>query len=402
MSPLFFAVNLQIGNPFLRLSESLPKGWQVEGLVLETWQWLGLLVLIVSAWAIGKLFRFMARFPIRHALRRRGLFPSEDFQRRMFRRLDTITIALVWSLSVPWLLLPKRIEWVALLVVKTLLVYGLVRLSFYLIDLFSEIWAKRAFLTPSRFDDLMVPFLEKGLKIAAICLGIVMVVDFLGISPASLLAGLGIGGLAVALAAQDTVKNLFGSLTVVLDRPFEIGDDIRIGSDILGTVEEVGFRSTRIRTFENTLITVPNGNLISATVDALGKRTAFRHKCTFYLHPENNALKIHAFKEGLIRLAEQHSVVRPKGISASIQGFSPTSIELFFSCHFMLREESSFIERRHELFVSSLVLAGELGLRLTGTLAALQPPLSEASYAEALLKAEQEGQALAESLKAKA
>ena len=80
----------------------------------------------------------------------------------------------------------------------------------------------------------------------------------------SLLAGLGIGGIGFAFAARDTLGNFFGSLTVVVDRPFQVGDWVVIG-DVEGTVEDVGFRSSRIRTFYNSLVTIPNGNLVRSS-----------------------------------------------------------------------------------------------------------------------------------------
>lgn len=208
----------------------------------------------------------------------------------------------------------------------------------------------------------MVPFFDKTSKVFVVCLGIVFIADVLGISPASLLAGLGIGGLALALAAQDTVKNLFGSLTVILDRPFEIGDDIKIGADITGTVEEVGFRSTRIRTYENTLITVPNGNLISATVDNQGKRTFFRCRLLLGLQYDTAPDKIHAFTEGLIELARNHPDTRKEVIRAGLHEFSASSLDVLFICHFAVADHAANIKARHILLLGIITLANRIGV----------------------------------------
>ena len=97
--------------------------------------------------------------------------------------------------------------------------------------------------------------------------GGIVVLHQLNIDVASLVAGLGIGGLAFALAAKDTIANLFGSLTVFVDKPFQVGDAISIGGSTTGVVEEVGFRSVRIRTFDKTLITLPNGMLTNSVVE---------------------------------------------------------------------------------------------------------------------------------------
>ena len=113
----------------------------------------------------------------------------------------------------------------------------------------------------------------------------------------SLLTGVGIGGLAVALAAQDTVKNVFGSFTVILDQPFDVGDWVVV-EGIEGVVAEVGFRSTKILTFYNSIVTLPNSNLINASVDNYGARE-FRRWST-RLGVENPQAEMDAFPNGVV------------------------------------------------------------------------------------------------------
>lgn len=110
----------------------------------------------------------------------------------------------------------------------------------------------------SDFDDQILPIVQKGLRIVIWVLGFIVALQNAGFDIAALLAGLGIGGLALALAAQDSVKNIFGGIMIFADKPFKIKDRIKvIGLD--GTVEEIGIRSTRLRTLEGRLITIPNG-----------------------------------------------------------------------------------------------------------------------------------------------
>jgi MscS family membrane protein len=126
--------------------------------------------------------------------------------------------------------------------------------------------------TKTKMDDMMAPMVRKSLRITIVVLALVQVAQILSDKPiTSILAGLGVGGLAVALAAQDTIKNFFGSLVIFADKPFELGDRIVVnGHD--GGVEEVGFRSTRIRTLDGHLVTVPNGELANLTIQNIGKR----------------------------------------------------------------------------------------------------------------------------------
>ncbi len=120
--------------------------------------------------------------------------------------------------------------------------------------------------TESRLDDQVMPIIRTTLKVVAVIIGAMLVVQNLGYSIGSLLAGLGLGGAALALASKDTVANLFGSIVIFVDRPFQIGDWVQIGK-IEGTVEEVGLRTTRIRTFSNSLITLPNHILTTSAIE---------------------------------------------------------------------------------------------------------------------------------------
>lgn len=141
-----------------------------------------------------------------------------------------------------------------------------------LVDVLDYVIMHFAGKTKTKMDDMMAPMVRKSLRITIVVLALVQVAQILSDKPiTSILAGLGVGGLAVALAAQDTIKNFFGSLVIFADKPFELGDRIVVnGHD--GGVEEVGFRSTRIRTLDGHLVTVPNGELANMTIQNIGKR----------------------------------------------------------------------------------------------------------------------------------
>lgn len=145
--------------------------------------------------------------------------------------------------------------------------------------------------TRSRLDNVMAPMIGRTLRIVVVVLVLVQAAQILSDKPiTSILAGLGIGGLAIALAAQDTVRNFFGSVVLFADKPFEIGDRIAVDS-VDGRVEWVGFRSTRIRTLDGELVTIPNGDLAGRTIRNIGKRSHIRRVLniglTYDTPPEN-------------------------------------------------------------------------------------------------------------------
>lgn len=128
-------------------------------------------------------------------------------------------------------------------------------------------------LTRSRMT--LAPVLSKGCRVLFFILAILLILENSGYNVAGLLAGLGIGGLAVALAGKETLANLFGSLTVLIDRPFEVGDVIRLG-DVEGKVEKIGLRSTRVRTPDGYLVSAPNQNVTTLNVVNLSARSSRR------------------------------------------------------------------------------------------------------------------------------
>ncbi|WP_372794493.1 mechanosensitive ion channel family protein [Pontiella sp.] len=126
--------------------------------------------------------------------------------------------------------------------------------------------------TKTTMDDMMAPMVRKSLRVVIVVLALVQIAQILSDKPiTSIIAGLGVGGLAVALAAQETIKNFFGSLVIFADKPFELGERVKVGGHD-GTIEEVGFRSTRLRTLDGHLVTMPNGELANQMIQNIGKR----------------------------------------------------------------------------------------------------------------------------------
>jgi MscS family membrane protein len=132
-------------------------------------------------------------------------------------------------------------------------VWAIIRLT----DGFSDFFTEKASHTDTKLDDQIIPILRKTIKTFVILAGVVFVLQNLGYSVGSLLAGFGIGGMALALASKDTVSNLFGSIVIFVDRPFQIGDTIDV-EKFRGKVEEVGLRTTKIRTYEDCIVSIPN------------------------------------------------------------------------------------------------------------------------------------------------
>ena len=130
--------------------------------------------------------------------------------------------------------------------------------------------------TQTKLDDMLVPIVRKALRVTITIIAAIFIVDnVLDQDVKAILLGAGVGGIAIALAAKDTIANFFGSITIFADRPFQIGELVKIGEHV-GTIEEVGFRSTRIRTLQGHLVTVPNSVIAGTNIENLGRRPFIR------------------------------------------------------------------------------------------------------------------------------
>jgi MscS family membrane protein len=166
--------------------------------------------------------------------------------------------------------------------------------------------------TASTLDDMLVPMVRASLKVTIVVLVLVQIATILSDKPVtSVIAGLGVGGLAIGLAAQDMIKNFFGSIMIFSDRPFELGDRINVDG-VDGAVEKVGFRSTQIRTLDGHLVTIPNGALANMSIRNVGKRPYLKRSMSLGVTYDTTPDKIRRAKEILEELLADHEGMDPE------------------------------------------------------------------------------------------
>jgi MscS family membrane protein len=343
------------------LRNLMPQPLRSKVLFLEGWQWLGLVVIIFLGVVAGRLFVFSASRSLRRFLERRSRAVGSEVLLRTLGPVGALVMIAVWGLGIVWLGLPVTVFALYYRAVRVVAVVVAVVVAYRLVDVLSDVLQRRADRTDTRYDDLLIPLIRKSLKVFVVAVGLVLVAETVGQDITALVAGLGIGGLALALAAQDTVSNLFGSLTVLLDRPFQVGDWVVVG-DVEGTVEEVGFRSTRIRTFYNSLITLPNSTLIKASVDNLGDRTYRRWKTVLGLTYDTPPEKLEAFCEGIRELIRNHPYTRTDYFHVYLNDFGDTSLNVLLYMFFETPDWATELRERHRLGVDILRLAAALGV----------------------------------------
>jgi len=348
-------------SPGLWLRSKVPASLRGTSFILEAWQWLGLLALALVGIVLDRLVVLLAQVLTGRWLRRRVDEVDPAQLHKTLRPLGIVAMAVVWRLGLPFLWLPVNVLAILEVAVRFVLAAGVVWAAYRLVDIVSALLEARAGRTQNRFDDLLVPLVRKSLKVFIAAFGLVFVADTLDIEVSSLLAGLGLGGLAVALAAQDVVKNLFGSLMVLVDRPFSVGDWVVVG-DHEGTVEEVGFRSIRIRTFYNSLITLPNSNLISSAVDNYGARRFRRWNTKLGIAYDTPPERVEAFCEGLRELVRRHPTTRKDYFHVYLNAFGDSALEVLLYVFFETPDWGAELAARHRLGLDILRLGESLGV----------------------------------------
>lgn len=339
----------------------IPDTFQKVVFLLEGWQWLGLVVVAVLGVLLDRIVRLLLGVWLRRLfVRAPGGVRAERV--RFEQPVGILVMALVWLALLRVLDLPLGVLNVLVLAGRFVLAAAGVWAAYRLVDLLTAYFASLAAKTETHIDDLLVPLVRRGLKVVVIAFGLVFVAQNLDVDVTSLLTGLGIGGLAFALAAKDTVENLFGSVTVLVDHPFKIGDWIKIDADLEGTVEEVGLRSTRIRTFYNSLITVPNSRLVQAAVDNLGARRYRRIKTMISVQYDTPPDRIEAFCEGMRTLIRTHPYTRKDFYLVYLNAFGPSSLDILLYCFHETPDWPTELRERHRLFLDIVRLAERLGV----------------------------------------
>jgi MscS family membrane protein len=230
-----------------------------------------------------------------------------------------------------------------------------------LIDGLADIWMTKASATESKLDDQLVPIVRRSTKVFLVIIGVVLVLQNLGYSVGSLLAGLGIGGVAIAMASKDTVANLFGSLVIFLDKPFQIGDWIETG-DIEGTVEEVGLRTTRVRTFANSLITVPNLLFTTQAINNWSRMKKRRIKMSIGVTYSSSPDKIDGLVNRLREIIEEDNNIRNDFYLVNFDNFGPSSLDIFIYCFTVTTNWAEFLQAKQELLLKMMEAVNALGL----------------------------------------
>lgn len=330
---------------------------------LAYWQWVMLPLLLIVAVILGTLMRHGTQLVVGLLVKRTQV----GWDDVMLKALAG-PIMVAWSLLGFYLLLPVLAPTPpGLILINGGLRGAALALLFWTASRVIDVTVQIAETTPwAKARPSSRSLLPLGSRVAKVALGIVAVVVLLselGYAVGSLLAGLGIGGLAVALAAQKTVENLIGAFAIGADQPFREGDFVKI-EDFTGTVERIGLRSTRIRTADRTVISLPNGRLADMRLETFASRDRLRFSTQVQLAQSTSPAQVRAIRERIDALLRGHARVWQEGIMVRLTGLGEWSLTMEVSLWVNTTDGDAFNVVREEVLLAILDIVAEAGAGL--------------------------------------
>lgn len=336
---------------------ALPSWTKARALALAVWQWVGL----VASFALGGLLILIAYLIKRLWKRAR----RDQDSPRYYHLLIPLAIMVVVGVVLPPLFTLLRIGGAARVLLDyagTLTVYLTAAwLCIAVAGLLAETIVASERIKTRSLDGQLFYLAGRLAGIVGAIAVLVKGADALGLPAYSVVAGLGVGGLAVALAARDSVANLLGSILIMFEKPFRIGHMIKLSGDT-GTVEDVGFRSTRIRTLDNSLISVPNNSVVNTTVENLSARTERRQRFFVQVTYDTPREKLDALLDGIKRLIVEHPFADSTNFHVRLNEFGESSLNILVIVHLLTQDYGDELKYREEILLSIMDLAAKLGV----------------------------------------
>jgi MscS family membrane protein len=330
--------------------DHLPRYLQRRGpFNIMLWQWMALPVLLLSSWFVGYVFSRLSRKVLTALANRTRATWDDELVTHLHGPLILLWMLVLGSAALPWLGLPVSAERFG----QSLVRGGFLFSFFWVLSRLVEAWGKRLINSQwARGRAVSGSLITLGVrvgKIAVLVIAVVALISAMGYPAASLIAGLGVGGLAVALAAQKTLEHLFGAFAIGADQPFCEGDFIKV-DDIVGTVEVIGLRSSRIRTLDRTVISIPNGKLSEMRVESFSARDKLLLTCKVGLVFETSSDQMHEVLKGFEAILNSQPKIAP-GPTVRFTGFAASSLTIEVMAWFLTTDWDEFQIIRQETYL---------------------------------------------------
>ena len=346
-----------------KIQNIVPGAGHKKILSIEVWQYIAILLLFVVAFVLFLIVKQLAFLFLRRILYKYTKSSSEvnDTIKKLAHPLSLLVAIGLLDKVFPSLQFGLEINtWIFLginIASTVFWIYVFLKLAQVLISLYHEYTQK----TEGKLDDQLTPILKNFTTVLIFIIGTFKLLLLFGVDAATILAGASIGGLALAFASQDTVKNLIGTVMIFIDKPFHIGDWISAG-EVVGTVEEVGFRSTRIRAADTSIFQIPNSSLSELVINNSGLRLYRRYNTQLGLRYDTPPELIEAFVKGVREIIIAHPDTKSDSFNVEFTGFGDSALLIMMNMYLKDLAWSSEQKSRHQIHITIVKLAKELGV----------------------------------------
>ena len=362
---------------------ALPPFLHYEFLGNTLGQYLVAALILLVGGIFRRLFsRLLSKLLFSLSRRYTGGVSEEELHQLLIQPLSTLLLVMTLQLAGATLTYPHgptavaaggALPWHEVLLLRLLALAFIVAAAWVvlrLVDFALLVLSRRASLrataSPTRLDNQFLPFAKDLFKVFVIIVaGLVALGQVFGVNVTALIGGLGIGGLAVAFAAKESLENLIASFTIFLDQPFGVGDLVKAG-EVSGTVEKIGFRSTRLRTAEKSYLTVPNKSMIDKPLDNLSLRTSRRVGFTLVFDQKTTSAQLHAIVAGAVAAMQAHPLVT-QDVQMKFNALSAAGKEVSVQYFVATTSYDEYLDVKEDLNYRIVEVVEQHGGTLSGT-----------------------------------
>jgi MscS family membrane protein len=364
-----------------RIHGTLDVGWierHISGTFLETrflgqplWRLLGIILALPLSFAIARLATRLL-LPVLHASLRRVIPRAVDYPTGRFQWPICLLFMAVffYAISLISFSAASRVFWGY--VAASVATISVTWISLRLIESAGGLFEGGRQSRLGSGSIAMARLLDKLSKAFVVFIGGLILFYIAGVNLTAVLAGVGIGGIAIALAAQKSLENLFGAMTIVSDRAIRVGDFCRAG-EYTGTVEDIGLRSTRIRTLGRSVVSVPNGQLITMSLENFSRRDKFLLHHRIHLGYETSADQLRRCLVEMRTMLRMHPKTEEETARVSLTAFLDASIEIEIFAHLLETSYEAFLTAQEELLMKGMDIIRANGAKFALTLPASSP-----------------------------
>lgn len=316
---------------------------------------------------LRRILTWLILRPLRQLSKRSGYETDDQVNNLLIAPMRLFTIALAIGISVQIIPTSEGINNLAFIIARSFVIISVLLFVYRLVDVIAPSSLRIANITGFTIEERILPFLRVGIKLLIMSIGVVVLLQEWGYDVSGLLAGIGIGGLALSLAAQDTLANLFGFMAIVSDRPFDVGEFIKTG-DVEGTVEHVGLRSTRIRQLNQAVVYMPNHVIAnSPTLNWSRLRKRFLDlRIGVEYETTNDQLRL--MMERIRAYLKSQAKVDEKSIVVHVIDFHTESIDIIIRAYVYITDWAAFTAEKEKYTLAILDVMKDLRIELADTI----------------------------------